>query len=116
MKNIEISFVINGIKKEMAISPNTTLLELLRDHLGLTGTKKGCEIGECGTCTVLLDGKPVNACLVLAPKVDEKEITTIEGIGEQGKLHPLQCGPLVNVLYSSIYTLSIDSLDFTTLL
>jgi len=90
MKNIEISFVINGKKKEMAISPNMTLLKLLRDHLGLTGTKKGCETGECGACTVLLDGKPVNACLVLAPKVDGKEIITIEGIGEKGKLHPLQ--------------------------
>jgi carbon-monoxide dehydrogenase small subunit len=90
MKKIEISFVINGNKKQMAISPNMTLLELLRDHLGLTGTKRGCEIGECGTCTILLDGKPVYACLVLAPKVDGKEIITIEGIGEEGKLHPLQ--------------------------
>lgn len=90
MKNIEISFVINGKKKEMAISPNTTLLELLRDHFGLTGTKNGCEAGECGACTVLLDGRPVYACLVLAPKVDGKEIITIEGIGEEGKLHPVQ--------------------------
>jgi len=90
MKKVKISFVINGKKKEMAISPNTTLLELLRDHLGLTGTKNGCEAGECGACTVLLDGRPVYACLVLAPKVDGKEIITIEGIGEEGKLHPLQ--------------------------
>jgi len=90
MKKIPISFVINGKKKEMAISPNTTLLELLREHLGLTGTKNGCEAGECGACTVLLDGRPVYACLVLAPKVDGKEIITIEGIGEEGKLHPVQ--------------------------
>jgi len=90
MKKIEISFVLNGKKKEMAILPNMTLLELLRDHLGLTGTKKGCEIGECGTCTILLDGKPVYACLVLAPKVDGKEIITIEGIGIESSLHPLQ--------------------------
>lgn len=90
MKKVKISFVINGKKKEMAISPNTTLLELLRDHLGLTGTKNGCEAGECGACTVLLDGRPVYACLVLAPKVDGKEIITIEGIGEEGKLHPVQ--------------------------
>ena len=90
MKKIPISFVINGKKKEMAISPNTTLLELLRDHLGLTGTNNGCEAGECGACTVLLDGRPVYACLVLAPKVDGKEIITIEGIGEEGKLHPVQ--------------------------
>ena len=90
MKKGKISFVINGKKKEMAISPNITLLELLRDHLGLTGTKNGCEAGECGACTVLLDGRPVYACLVLAPKVDGKEIITIEGIGEEGKLHPVQ--------------------------
>jgi carbon-monoxide dehydrogenase small subunit len=90
MKKVKISFVINGKKKEMVISPNTTLLELLRDHLGLTGTKNGCEAGECGACTVLLDGRPVYACLVLAPKVDGKEIITIEGIGEEGKLHPVQ--------------------------
>lgn len=90
MKKVKISFVINGKKKEMAISPNTTLLELLRDHLSLTGTKNGCEAGECGACTVLLDGRPVYACLVLAPKVDGKEIITIEGIGEEGKLHPVQ--------------------------
>ena len=90
MKKVKISFVINGKKKEMVISPNTTLLELLRDHLDLTGTKNGCEAGECGACTVLLDGGPVYACLALAPKVDGKEIITIEGIGEEGKLHPVQ--------------------------
>lgn len=90
MKNIKVSFVINGKREEREIHPNISLLDLLRDHLGLTGTKKGCEIGECGTCTVIVDGKPVNACLVLAPKVDGKEIITIEGIGEEGKLHPLQ--------------------------
>jgi carbon-monoxide dehydrogenase small subunit len=90
MKNVKITFALNSKKMTMEILPNITLLELLRDQLGLTGTKKGCEAGECGTCTVLLDGKPVYACLVLAPKVDGKEIITIEGIGEEGKLHPLQ--------------------------
>ncbi len=90
MKKIKVSFVINGKKEERAIPPNISLLDLLRDYLGLMGTKKGCEIGECGTCTVILDGRPVYACLVLAPKVDGKEIITIEGIGEEGKLHPLQ--------------------------
>ena len=77
MKNVKVSFVINGKKEEREIPPNISLLELLRDHLGLTGTKKGCEAGEC-------------ACLVLAPKVDGKEIITIEGIGEEGKLYPVQ--------------------------
>ncbi|MBW2340197.1 MAG: (2Fe-2S)-binding protein [Deltaproteobacteria bacterium] len=90
MKNIKISFVINGKKEEREIPPNISLLKLLRDHLGLTGTKNGCEAGECGACTVLLDGRPVYACLVLAPKVDGKEIITIEGIGEEGKLHAVQ--------------------------
>jgi len=90
MKNIKITFVLNGKKMTMEIPSNISLLELLRDYLGLTGTKKGCEAGECGTCTVLLDGRPVYACLVLTPKVDGKEIITIEGIGEEGELHPLQ--------------------------
>jgi len=90
MKKVRISFVINGQKKEMEIPSNISLLELLRDHLGLTGAKRGCDAGECGACTVLLDGKPVYACLLLAPKVDGREIITIEGIGEEGKLHFLQ--------------------------
>jgi carbon-monoxide dehydrogenase small subunit len=90
MKNIKVNFVINGKKEEWETPPNISLLELLRDHLGLTGTKNGCEAGECGACTVLLDGRPVYACLVLAPKVDGRDIMTIEGIGEEGKLHPLQ--------------------------
>lgn len=90
MKEVTISFVINGKKKEMEILPNISLLELLRDYLGLTGTKKGCDAGECGACTVLLDGKPVYACLLLAPKVHGREIITIEGVGEEGTLHLLQ--------------------------
>ena len=90
MKKIPISFVLNGKKKEMAISPNTTLLELLRDHLGLTGTKKGCEAGECGACTVLMNGKAVNSCIVLVPQINGKNIQTIEGLGTESSLHPLQ--------------------------
>ncbi len=91
MKKVAIKFVINGDEKELEIEPNLTLLEILRGHLGLTGTKKGCGIGECGACTVLLDGRPVYSCLILGPKVDRKEIITIEGIGKKdGVLHPLQ--------------------------
>lgn len=90
MNTVKVSFVINGKKREVEIPPNISLLELLRDHLNLTGTKRGCEVGECGACTVLLDGKPVYACLLLAPKVDGRQITTIEGIGEEGELHFLQ--------------------------
>ncbi|UCC66983.1 MAG: (2Fe-2S)-binding protein [Deltaproteobacteria bacterium] len=90
VQKIRVRFRMNGQEHEQEIPSNITLLELIRDELGLTGTKEGCEIGECGACTVLLDGKPVYACLILAPKVDGREVITIEGIGEEGKLHPLQ--------------------------
>jgi carbon-monoxide dehydrogenase small subunit len=74
----------------LTIPANRTLLDLLRDHLGLLGTKCGCEIGECGACTVLLDGEPVNSCLVLAPQIAGREVVTVEGLAQDGKLHPLQ--------------------------
>ena len=90
MKKRKISFVINGKKKEMEIPPNISLLELLRDYLGLNGTKKGCEAGECGSCTVLMDGKAVNSCIILAPQIKGKTIQTIEGLGTETSLHPLQ--------------------------
>jgi aerobic-type carbon monoxide dehydrogenase small subunit (CoxS/CutS family) len=90
MKNIKVSFVINGEKEERKIPPNISLLDLLRDHLGLTGAKKGCEIGECGACTVIVNGKAVNSCMVLAPQINGKTIQTIEGIGSKTSLHPLQ--------------------------
>ena len=81
---------INGEERHLAIEPWTTLLDLLRDKLDLTGTKKGCDHGQCGACTVLIDGTRVNACLKLAVSLDGCEITTIEGLGEVGNLHPLQ--------------------------
>lgn len=90
MKKCEIKTTINGRLYQLSIPPNQTLLELLRDELGLTGTKCGCEIGECGACTVLLDGEPVNSCLILAPQVDGREILTVEGLSTDGKLDPLQ--------------------------
>jgi carbon-monoxide dehydrogenase small subunit len=74
----------------LEIRPNQTLLDLLRDELGLTGTKCGCEVGECGACTVLLDGEPVNSCLVLAPQIDGRSVLTVEGLAQEGALHPLQ--------------------------
>ena len=85
-----IKFVLNGEPIEVEVPPHWTLLRLLREGLGLTGTKEGCGIGECGTCTVLLDGMPVNACLVLAPKVEGKKVETVEGLGSQESPHPLQ--------------------------
>jgi carbon-monoxide dehydrogenase small subunit len=85
-----INLKINGEPYKVSLKPNTTLLDFLRDEIGLTGTKKGCDTGQCGACTVLLDGKPINSCLVLAADANGKEILTVEGLGRNGKLHPLQ--------------------------
>jgi len=81
---------VNGEEHDLAVSPNETLVEVLRERLELTGTKMGCGEGACGTCTVLLDGKPVRSCLTLAVEVQDKEIVTIEGLADGGELHPVQ--------------------------
>ncbi len=81
---------VNGKPVEIAVKPSWTLLKVLRDELGLTGTKKGCEQGDCGACTIIMNGTAVNACLVLAPQAESKEIETIEGLGTPENLHPLQ--------------------------
>lgn len=85
-----IRLKVNGSFHDLSVEPRDTLLKALREGLGMIGTKKGCDVGDCGACTVLLDGKPVNACLVLAVEVEGKEITTIEGVAQDGRLHPLQ--------------------------
>ena len=86
-----VRLTINGMPRELVVEPWVTLLDLLRERLGLTGSKKGCDHGQCGACTVLVDGKRVNACLQLAVKLDDCEITTIEGLsGPGGALHPVQ--------------------------
>jgi aerobic carbon-monoxide dehydrogenase small subunit len=85
-----IQLKINGETAEVAVEPRTTLLHVLREDLGLTGTKEGCGIGDCGACTVLLDGKPVASCLTLAVEVRDREVLTIEGLSKDGDLHPLQ--------------------------
>ena len=85
-----ITLTVNGKMHEVAVAPNRTLVDLIRYDLGLTGTKKGCELGDCGTCTVLMDGKPVNSCLVLAVQAHAKDILTIEGMETDGGLHPIQ--------------------------
>ena len=85
-----ITLTVNGTEHELAIEPNRTLLDVLRYDLELTGTKKGCDVGECGSCTVILNGKPVNACLVLAIQANGAEIITIEGLKPPQGLHPLQ--------------------------
>jgi len=85
-----IRLTINDKDIEIAVKPNQTLADVIREEIGLTGTKKGCEVGECGTCTVILDGKPVNSCLVLAVQADGKNILTIEGLETAQGLHPIQ--------------------------
>ncbi|HEV8266057.1 MAG TPA: (2Fe-2S)-binding protein [Gemmatimonadales bacterium] len=87
---VKIALVVNGERAEVAFEPHKTLLEVLREDLGLTGTKHGCELGECGTCTVLLDGMPVLSCLVLGVACAGHALKTVEGMAQEGKLHPLQ--------------------------
>lgn len=87
---LRLRFVLNGREVEAPCEPHRTLLWLLREHFDLTGAKEGCGVGECGACTVLLDGQAVNACLVLAGKVQGREVLTVEGLGGPEALHPLQ--------------------------
>jgi xanthine dehydrogenase YagT iron-sulfur-binding subunit len=88
--HLKIGLSVNGASYECQIDARTTLLDLLREHLQLTGTKKGCNFGECGACTVHLNGRRVNACLVLAAAAEGSNVTTIEGLAKDGKLHPVQ--------------------------
>jgi xanthine dehydrogenase YagT iron-sulfur-binding subunit len=87
---IAISLIVNGVERQLKVAPWTILLDALRDHLDLTGTKKGCDHGQCGACTVLVDGRRINSCLTLAVMKDRAKITTIEGLATDGVLHPLQ--------------------------
>ena len=85
-----VALRINGVEQELDLDTRTSLLDLLREHLGLTGAKKGCDHGQCGACTVLLDGRRANACLLLAVSLDGSDVVTIEGVAENGELHALQ--------------------------
>ncbi|WP_324134748.1 (2Fe-2S)-binding protein [Bosea sp. (in: a-proteobacteria)] len=89
-QTVPIDITLNGKSRSLDVSPSTTLLDLLRHDLALTGTKKGCDHGQCGACTVIIDGKRINSCLQLAVMQDGKAITTIEGLARDGELHPLQ--------------------------
>ncbi len=89
-EKISIVLVVNGAERPLRVAPWTTLLDALRDHLDLTGTKKGCDHGQCGACTVLVNGRRINSCLTLAVMKDGAHITTIEGLAKYGTLHPLQ--------------------------
>ena len=89
-EKVRCSLTVNGERAEALVATYKTLLEALREDFGLTGTKHGCELGECGACTVLLDGEPVLSCLALALECEGREIKTVEGMAEGGRLHPLQ--------------------------
>lgn len=86
----KVSFSVNGKPRALELDTRTTLLDALREHLQLTGTKKGCDHGQCGACTVIVDGRRINSCLTLAVMQEGAKVTTIEGLGEPGNLHPLQ--------------------------
>jgi aerobic carbon-monoxide dehydrogenase small subunit len=86
---VTINFTVNGEQYHLQVKPNRVLLDVLREDLGLTGTKKGCGLGKCGACTILLNGRPIHSCLLLAPQADRMEITTIEGLADKDP-HPLQ--------------------------
>ena len=90
MAETKIEFKLNGRHERVSAEPTMTLLYLLRDKLGLTGSKDGCSSGDCGACVVMIDGRPVNSCMVLAPQAEGSSVLTIEGLAKDGQLHPLQ--------------------------
>ena len=89
-QSLTFSLTLNGERREVKVSPSTTLLDLIRDHLAMTGTKKGCDFGACGACTVVADGRRIKACLALAASYESASIITIEGLASEPNLHPLQ--------------------------
>jgi len=118
---MRIAFKLNGRAVEAEVDRRTRLLDLLRDRFFLTGAKEGCGEGECGACTVLIDGRAVNSCLVIAPQVDGREVLTVEGISRDGELHPIQrafvekgavqCGFCTPGFIMSTYALLKDNPD-----
>ena len=90
MSKIEVNITVNGAKHRLEVGPKERLIDTLRERLHLTGTKEGCGVGECGACTVILDGEAVHSCLILTVQVDGSEVLTVEGLEVDGRLHPLQ--------------------------
>lgn len=96
MQKIQVSFTVNGEAVSLSIDPNARLIDVIREELCLTGTKEGCAVGECGACTVIIDGKAVTSCLVLAASMEGKNLITIEGVAKDGQLDPIQQAILEN--------------------
>jgi xanthine dehydrogenase YagT iron-sulfur-binding subunit len=113
---VPVTFTINGVQHEMIVDPRTSLLDCLRERIQLTGTKKGCDHGQCGACTVHVNGRRVNSCLSLAVMHEGDEITTIEGIGEPGALHPVQAAFLACDAYQCGYCTSGQIMSAVALL
>lgn len=87
---VTVTLKVNGENRTASVPPETTLLRMLRDYLNLTGSKLGCDVGDCGACTVIVDGKPVNSCLMLAAQADGRDVLTIEGLASMDRVHPIQ--------------------------
>ncbi len=113
---VAVTLRVNGADHELRLDPRVTLLDALRDALGLTGSKKGCDQGACGACTVLLDGKRVVSCLMLAAQADGREVTTIEGLAEDGELHPVQAAFVRHDAFQCGYCTSGQILSAVSLL
>lgn len=111
-----VSLVVNGKKHAVRVDPRMSLLDCLREVLHLTGTKKGCDHGQCGACTVHIDGRRANSCLALAAVLDGREITTIEGLGSPGQLHPMQAAFLEKDAYQCGYCTSGQIMSAVALL
>ena len=103
MEKMNVNFIVNDEPVSVSVYPHDTLLRVLRENLHLTSVKEGCGIGECGACTVILDGKAVNSCLILAASVEGKTVQTTEGLSKDGKLHPLQQAFIDHFLCSAVF-------------
>jgi xanthine dehydrogenase YagT iron-sulfur-binding subunit len=113
---VAVTLRVNGVDHELRLDPRVTLLDALRDVLGLTGTKKGCDQGACGACTVLLDGRRVVSCLMLAAQCDGRQVTTIEGLATDGELHPVQASFIRHDAFQCGYCTSGQILSAVSLL